>query len=65
MSKEILSLIECVKQGQPVKVPAMTGKDFKVFMDGINANHSIEFVYSAVLSALLFLLCLSNTLTCF
>lgn len=60
MSKEILSLIECVKQGQPVKVPAMTGKDFKAFMDGINTSHSIEFVYSTVLSALLFLLCFSN-----
>lgn len=60
MSKEMLSLIECVKQGIPVKMPAMTGKEFKVFMDEINADHSAAFLYAAALSALLFLLCMSN-----
>ncbi|MFH6840981.1 hypothetical protein [Providencia rettgeri] len=60
MSKEMLSLIECVKQGIPVKMPAMTGKEFKVFMDEIKNHDSVDFVYSAVLSALLFLFCVSS-----
>ncbi|MDE9544186.1 hypothetical protein [Xenorhabdus bovienii] len=65
MSKEMLSLIACVRQGIPVKMPAMTGKEFKVFMDGINTNHSVEFLYSAALSALFFILCMSNTTVIF
>ncbi|WP_258086591.1 hypothetical protein [Xenorhabdus bovienii] len=60
MSKEMLSLIDCVKQGLPVKMPAMTGKEFKAFMAEINNHNSVAFLYSAVLSALLFLLCFSK-----